>query len=88
MTTDGCNRSGLFVDVGMELELIIALAATGLNHACEVILEEPTEANVESLAKGYGRHQCWPWGPTLVPTTAGCNQGRTIDQRKNMVYHG
>ena len=78
----------MFVDVGMELELIIVLAATGLNHACEVILEEPTEAKVGSLAKGDGRHQRWPWGPELVPAVAGCNQGRVIDRRKNMVYHG
>ena len=89
MAADGCNHAGLFVDVGMELELIIVLAAAGLNHACEVILEEPTEAKVGSLAKGDGRHQRWPWGPELVPAVVGCNQGRVIDRRKNtMVYHG
>ena len=89
MAVDGCNHAGLFVDVGMELELIIVLAAAGLNHACEVILEEPTEAKVGSLAKGDGRHQRWPWGPELVPAVASRNQGRVIDRRKNtMVYHG
>ena len=88
MAADGCNHASLVVDVGMELELIIVLAATGLNHPGEVILEDPTEANVGSLAKGDGCHQCWPWGPELVPTTAGCNQGHVIDKKNNMVYHG
>ena len=89
MAADGCNHARLFVDEGMEVELTIVLAAAGLNHACEVILEDPTEAKVGSLAKGDGCHQCWPWGPDIVSTTAGCNQGRVIDnKKKNMVHQG
>ena len=75
----------MFVDVGMELELIIVLAATGLNHSCEVNLEDPTEAKARSLAKGAGCHQRWPWGPELVPAVASRSQGRVIDRRKNTI---
>jgi hypothetical protein len=89
MAVDGCNQARVFVDVGISLELIIALVAAGLNHTGEVILEEPKEAKVGPLAQGRGRHQHWPWRAELIPTTVGCNQGRVIDKRKNtMVYHG
>jgi hypothetical protein len=89
MATDGCNHASSFVDVGMELELIIALAATGINHACEVILEEPTEAKVGSLAKGDGRLQRWPWGARTRSNNCRLQPGPCHDKRKNtLVYHG
>ncbi len=46
VATAGCNQACAFADVGIEPELIIVLAAIGLNHTGEVILEEPSETKV------------------------------------------
>ena len=41
---------------------VIVLAATGLNHICYVIVEEPADAKVWSVDEGIGCNQSRPWG--------------------------
>ena len=64
MAADGCNHAGLGVYVSGELEIIIVIAAVGLKHMCDVIVEELATPKSGLWTKASAATKAGPGGTT------------------------